>query len=118
MFGYAIARTRQPALFDTEGPPAVTAKCPRCGRYLERTPSDYLCCPAGHGKLLTAPPEHCGAADDDEPVPAWDWPEHARRVAKRHARRDNWLGRRWRCECGACTRARLDGFIPRERIER
>ena len=95
----------------------MTAKCPRCGRYLERTPSGYLCCPAGHGKLLTEPPAETDGEDAESPPP-WDWPEQARRVAKQHARRDNWSGRRWRCECGACTLARLDGFFPRKRVER
>ena len=107
------ARTiaRQAQLFDTDGPPALTEKCRHCAEYLEHTPSGFLACPRGHGKLLTDTP-----AND---APAWpDWPEYARRIAKRHARRDNWLGTRWRCRCGACNRARLDGFIPRERVER
>jgi hypothetical protein len=53
------------------------------------------------------------------PLPGRDnWHEEARRIAKRHAARDNWLGRRWLCECGACNRARLDGFLPRQRIDR
>jgi hypothetical protein len=132
MFGFADTRTRQPVLFDTDGPPALTAKCQRCGAYLKRTPSNYQTCPRGCGKLVE--PMHCpihGVTDspvcrlftepesavDDESLPAWDWPEQARRIAKKHARLDNWHGRRWSCKCGACTRARLDGFIPRERIE-
>ena len=106
------ARTmgRQATLFDTDGPPAQTARCKQCQDFLELTPSGYLCCPNGHGKLL------CATDGDTEPQD--DWPEQARRIAKRHAARDNWLGSRWRCECGACSRARLDGFIPRQRIDR
>jgi hypothetical protein len=123
MFGYADTRTGQPALFDTDGPPALTSRCEQCGEYLERTPSGYSACPRGHGKLLTEPPalepaDEKEAEDDGEPVPASDWPRQARQTAKRHARRDNWHGRRWHCRCGACSRARLDGFVPRERVER
>jgi hypothetical protein len=99
---------RQGQLFETDGPPAVSATCRECGEFMERTPSGFLACPRGHGKLFI---ETSG-----EPVD--DWPEQARRLAKRHARRDNWLGTRWRCHCGACNRARLDGFILRERVER
>ena len=111
----ARAVVRQPTLFDTDGPPAVTATCRECGEYLERTPSGYLACPRGHGKLLTEAP-----ADEpaDDALPRTTWPEEARRVAKKHAARDNWLGRRWHCGCGHCSRARADGFIPRQRIER
>src|SRR5262245_1873555 len=99
MFGYAVSRTRQPALFDTGGPPAVTAMCDQCGEFLERTPSNYLACPRGHGKLLN---EASDDESDAEAVPPWTWPDYACRVAKRHAARDNWLGTRWRCCCGAC----------------
>jgi hypothetical protein len=108
---------RQGQLFDTDGPPAVTATCRQCGEYLERTPSGYLACPRGHGKLLTQAPADDDAADD-ESIPPQTWLEQARGMARRHAARDNWLGTRWRCGCGACSRARLDGFIPRQRIER
>ena len=93
-----------------DGPP-----CRECGRPMVRTPSGFLSCPRAHGKLiepaggLTASPE---AVTEDGPIP---WPVQARRLAKKHARRDNWEGRRWCCECGHCTRARLDGFVPRER---
>jgi hypothetical protein len=53
------------------------------------------------------------------PQPARDpWHAQARRIAKRHAARDNWLGTRWSCCCGACRQARRDGFIPRESIAR
>jgi hypothetical protein len=80
-----------------------------------RTESGYLSCPMAHGKLLTeaAEPEE---DEDDAPAPASDWPRQARQIAKRHAERDNWHGRRWHCRCGACQRARMAGFVPR--IER
>jgi hypothetical protein len=105
---------RQGQLFDTGGPPALTATCRKCGEYLERTPSSYLACPRGHGKLLTEAAAEPEDLEDDQPAPASDWPQQARQIAKRHARRDNWHGRRWHCQCGACSRARLDGFLPRE----
>jgi hypothetical protein len=108
--------TQQGQLFDPADGPGSPHRC-QCGEYLERTESGYLCCPKGHGKLLTEPPavepaDKPDAEDDDEPAPASEWPRQARRIAKRHARRDNWHGRRWHCQCGACSRARLDGFTP------
>jgi hypothetical protein len=43
--------------------------CCVCGAYLVRTPSGYLCCPAGHGKLREAEPteEPYGSWFEDEP---------------------------------------------------
>jgi hypothetical protein len=123
LFGYADTRTRQPALFDTDGPPALTATCELCGAHLERTPSGYQTCP--HGCLPLRPidgprPVPLGAAvvRPAAPPATREWSEQARRIARKHVARDNWHGRRWRCECGACSRARLDGFTPRERIDR
>ena len=53
------------------------------------------------------------------PLPGRDrWHAEARRIAKRHAATDNWLGRRWSCECGACRTARRDLFLPRESVSR
>jgi hypothetical protein len=106
MCGRSLAKQGQ--LFDTDGPTAVNDTCRECGEFMERTPSGFLACTRGHGKLLS---ETSGESADG-------WPEQVRRLAKRHARRDNWLGTRWRCQCGACNRARLDGFIPCQRIER
>ncbi|HTK73633.1 MAG TPA: hypothetical protein VL371_00145 [Gemmataceae bacterium] len=55
----------------------------------------------------------------EAPPPVRDlWHAQARRIARHHAALDNWLGRRWSCECGACNRARLDGFLSRESIAR
>jgi hypothetical protein len=54
-----------------------------------------------------------------DPRPARDpWHEQARQIAKRHVTRDNWLGRRWSCKCGACRQARRDGFLPRQCADR
>jgi hypothetical protein len=53
---------------------------------------------------------HADDDQNDEPTPLLRWPDEARRIAMRHARRDNWLGRRWHCRCGACSRARSDGL--------
>jgi hypothetical protein len=61
--------------------------------------------------LFTALPE-------GPPPPRDPWHAQVRRIAKRHAATDNWLDRRWSCECGACNRARLDGFLPRQWVER
>jgi hypothetical protein len=111
----ATVRGRQGELFDPADAPPCGLTCQECGRALVHTESGYLCCPRGHGKLLTeAAAEPDDEADDDEPAPASPWPRQARRIARRHARRDNWHGHRWSCCCGACSRARLDGFIPRE----
>ena len=52
------------------------------------------------------------------PPPRDPWRREARRIAKRHAATDSWLGRRWSCECGACRTARRNGFLPRESISR
>ena len=45
----------QLALFDFTGPPESSRTCAECGEQLVRTPSGYLCCPKGHGKLLPDP---------------------------------------------------------------
>lgn len=110
---FADARTRQGELF-AGVPAAVGLRCPVCDRHLVETESGYLSCPMAHGKLRPALVSEQPDDEDDEPVPPLPWPREARRIAKLHANRDNFEGRRWRCTCGACTRARLDGFVPRE----
>jgi hypothetical protein len=67
----ATHRTRQGRLFDTDGPRAMWLRCQVCGRFLERTPSGYLACPAGHGRLLRE------AESDPQPADDWDWPDAA-----------------------------------------
>ena len=71
----ARVSARQPELFDMPGPPAVNLTC-SCGHYLERTPSGFLACPRGHGKLRTesywqewdaAQPEDVGGLFDTSP---------------------------------------------------
>jgi hypothetical protein len=116
MFGFSIAQTRQPDLFDGCAVP-TGRHCSECGRELVETESDYHCCPVGHGKLLT--PATADEQDDgDETRPASTWSQQVRRIAKCHAARDNLHGRRWRCGCGACSVARLDGCTPREHLAR
>lgn len=41
----------QGELFD-DGPEVSALSCVECGEPLERTPSGYLCCPKGHGRLI------------------------------------------------------------------
>jgi hypothetical protein len=57
----ATVRTRQGELF-TSAPAAVGLRCPDCERHLVETESGYLCCPAGHGKLIPNVPDE----DDGE----------------------------------------------------
>ena len=71
----ATTIARQGELFDMAGPAAVNLTC-YCGHYLERTPSGFLACPRGHGKLRTesywqewdaAQPEDVGGLFDTSP---------------------------------------------------
>ena len=48
---FASAHAVQRELFT--GPIVSESKCCECGENLVETPSGYLCCPQGHGKLLT-----------------------------------------------------------------
>jgi hypothetical protein len=107
----ARSHQRQGDLFDEGAATDADSnlRCTVCQSFLVRTASGYLCCPRGHGKLLTK------AVDDSEPAkdiePAEDckpWPVQAHAVAKLHAKRETWLWGRWRCICGACrlTRSR------------
>jgi hypothetical protein len=103
----------QGRLFDPDEPLPVGLSCSACGRPMVRTASGYLSCPMAHGKLKAEPVDD--PEPDDEPTPPLPWPQEARRIARLHARRDNYVGLRWRCQCGACSRTRPDGFVPRER---
>lgn len=58
-WGFATSTGRQAELWDTDGPELSTLSCGECGEPLERTPSGYLCCPRGHGRLIFE------AIDDD-----------------------------------------------------
>jgi hypothetical protein len=62
----ASVRARQGELFDTGGPPATWLRCRHCGRFLARTPSGFLACPMGHGKLLRE-------ATDPQSADEWEW---------------------------------------------
>jgi hypothetical protein len=73
-FGHANTSARQPELFD-QGGRASSLTC-QCGHYLERTPSGFLTCPRGHGKLKAdsywqewdqAQPEDDGGLFDTSP---------------------------------------------------
>jgi hypothetical protein len=115
LFAPMLARSfhRQGELFDQEA--AIEAdsslRCSVCHSFLVRTGSDYLCCPRGHGKLLTEAVESNATTEDFyEPVP---WDVAARRTARRHARRQRWLRDPEPCGCGACRHARaLDAPRP------
>lgn len=48
----ATHHTRQPELFDVDGPAESDLACQACGEYLVHTQSGYLCCPRGCGKLI------------------------------------------------------------------
>ena len=66
----ATHHARQGQLFDTRGPAAVAVRCPECGHWLERTPSGFLACPRGHGRLVRLP-------GDPQPADDWGWPDAA-----------------------------------------
>jgi hypothetical protein len=64
----AEVHARQPDLFDNSGPADSALHCEVCGEYLTHTPSGYLACPNGHGKLRAdVDDEPCGRWFDDEP---------------------------------------------------
>lgn len=46
----------QPSLFDS-GPRLSDLSCGTCGVPMEETPSGYIVCPHGHGKLSVEAPE-------------------------------------------------------------
>jgi hypothetical protein len=64
----ARVSTHQGRLFDDAGPPDSPRRCGECSAHLTRTPSDYLACPRGHGKLLQQAP-------DGEPCGSWFEPD-------------------------------------------
>jgi hypothetical protein len=66
----ATHRTRPGRLFDTSSPAAVAFRCPECGQWLERTPSGFLVCPLGHGRLVRL-------LGEPEPADDWGWPGNA-----------------------------------------
>ena len=51
----AETHARQGSLFDNDGPADSALHCKVCGEYLTGTPSGYLACPKGHGKLRGRP---------------------------------------------------------------
>jgi hypothetical protein len=55
------AHARQGRLFDDDGPADSALHCEVCDEYLTHTPSGYLACPNGHGRLVVA--EDCRAVE-------------------------------------------------------
>lgn len=53
-FGRSYAK--QGGLFDS-GPRVSALSCGECGAPMEETPSGFICCPNGHGKLSVEAPE-------------------------------------------------------------
>lgn len=75
----------QPELIEQAGHARESAQlCEECAAALTATPSGYLACPNGHGKLVL---------DVD-------------RIAALHRERTEWLGDD-PCPCGMCTCAKL-----------
>ena len=63
-------QTRQPELFPPGHDEVSDLACGECGDYLVRTPSGWLACPRGHGKLTCeAEPseESYGTLFEDDP---------------------------------------------------
>ena len=98
----ATVTSRQATLFNPNNAAAGDSPltCCTCGRPMVRTESGYLCCPAGHGKLIDEGAT-AGDVDQDDGDHADDWPDVAAIVAEQHAARAKWLGHP-ECNCGAC----------------
>ncbi len=62
--GFAKHSAKQNSLFDTGGK-VSSLSCAECGEPMEHTPSGYLCCPNGHGKLREA------VAQDNDASGSW-----------------------------------------------
>lgn len=65
-WGFATTTAHQAELFDTDGPELSALSCDCCGEPMERTPSGYLCCPRGHGRLIEVASDDCNGLFDDE----------------------------------------------------
>jgi hypothetical protein len=63
----ATARGRQGELFDTGGR-VVNLICQQCGGPMEVTPSGFLCCGRGHGRLFSAANDLANWLFFDEPI--------------------------------------------------
>jgi hypothetical protein len=63
----ATVRTRQGELFDIGGR-VVNLTCQECGGPMEVTPSGFLCCGRGHGRLFTAANDPANWLFFDEPM--------------------------------------------------
>jgi hypothetical protein len=114
----ATVTSRQATLFDPNDVAAGDSplKCCTCHRPMVRTDSGYLCCPAGHGRLIDERATDRGSDQDDHDAADLDdgmgptrsahlpWRRFARMVARRHRRRAAFY-RMPPCTCGACTYA-------------
>jgi hypothetical protein len=56
-----------------DGPTLFGLRCEHCGHYLARTPSGFLACPLGHGKLIddSDDPKDCQQPGDDDRWGRW-----------------------------------------------
>jgi hypothetical protein len=112
----ATITSRQATLFDPNDVSAGDSPltCCTCGRPMVRTDSGFLCCTAGHGKLID---EGAMAADrEDEGQDDGDrWEFEAAVIAHRHDRRARWLDHP-ACQCGACRFTR--GLASSDRFVR
>ncbi len=72
-WGMATTTTRQDDLFATAE--VLGLHCCECGAGLVQTESMYLCCPNGHGKLLTEAPaeEPCGSWMEPDELDVGRW---------------------------------------------
>jgi hypothetical protein len=99
----ATFTSRQATLFNPNNAAAGDSPltCCTCARLMVRTESGYLCCPAGHGRLIDEGVPEPDQDDENVAGLADAWEQYAAAVARRHAKSARWLG--WRpCRCGAC----------------
>jgi hypothetical protein len=56
-------------------PTLYSLRCGECGHYLTRTPSGFLACPLGHGKLILETPDNPQPEGDHERWGSWSGDE-------------------------------------------
>jgi hypothetical protein len=62
-------------------PTLYSLQCEECGHYLTRTPSGFLACPLGHGKLIRETPDDPQPADESSGLWFRDEPPASPRAA-------------------------------------